>query len=385
MKLSGVLVVGCLAFAACSSKPGSGSAGGSDGGGGAGGMGGGGGNGGGTTVPLASPVYSALPVATSPADEVGLADFNGDGKLDVVATSVSGVSYEVLLGSGDGMFAGGVSGAQFGFGPAIADVDGNGTPDFTLVYSSINTLVNGGTSFTDQNSSVMSQSGLTGVLAVDLNADTMPDLVVSTHPYLATLINGGSVSYTMLQYCSQIAAGDFNGDGKVDLAVLDADTGPPEMTILAGNGLGALQKGAHYSVDNPNSLAIGDLNGDGKPDIVAAAGPSLIGVFIGNGDGTFTSGKTFGTSGQGQEIGSLALADLDGDAHLDLVAMEVNGGGFAILHGNGDATFALPLAVQVDTADRVRAQALAIGDVNGDGKPDIVIAAGMQIATLLHL
>jgi hypothetical protein len=233
------------------------------------------------------------------------------------------------------------------------------------------------------NTSVMSTDGITGILAADLTGDGKTDLVVSTSPYLAVLVGGGVIRYTMLQLSSAIVADDLDKDGKVDVAVLDSDQGPPELSVFLGNGDGTLRVGQKLAVSVPSSLALGDLDGDGKSDLVVPGGQSLVGVLTGNGDGTFATHGTYPTGGQGNEIGALALADVNGDGHLDALAIEVGGGALYVLPGKGDGSFAAPLTFTVTTAQTIRATAFAVGDVNGDGKPDVVVAGGQQVSTLL--
>ncbi|HEY2747522.1 MAG TPA: VCBS repeat-containing protein [Polyangia bacterium] len=381
MKTTWVVVVVGLAAASV----GCGHSGGGGGGGGTGGTGGGGGSGG-AAVSFAAPIVSMGPTqagGANPADEIAIADFDGDGKLDVVQSSVGGVFYGVMAGGGDGSFAARSTGEMFGYGPTVADFDGDGKPDFALGSSSVHTLYNRGSTFMESNTNVMSTAGITGVLGKDLTGDGKIDLVVSTSPYLAVLVNGGVVRYTMLQLASAIVADDLDGDGKVDVAVLDSDQGPPEVSVFLGNGDGTLRAGQKVSVSVPSSLALGDLNGDGKADLVVPGGLSLVGVLLGNGDGTFAAHGTFPTRGLDDDIGAVALGDVNGDGHLDALALETTGGTLYVLPGNGDGSFAAPVSFAVQTADEVRPTAFAVGDVNGDGKPDVVVAGGQQVSTLL--
>lgn len=168
-----------------------------------------------------------------------------------------------------------------------------------------------------------------------------------------------------------IVAADFNGDGKLDLAEINA---PTALVLLLGNNDGTFQQAAQYVVSgSAQSLAAADFNGDGKMDIAVANGyDSTVSIFLGNGDGTFQSPKTFAT-------GSLPIAvmtgDFNRDGKLDL-ALTCFGNGTAgsisILLGNGDGTFQThseygPGVTFVDQA--------VLGDFNSDGKLDIMLQA----------
>jgi hypothetical protein len=122
-----------------------------------------------------------------------------------------------------------------------------------------------------------------------------------------------------------------------------------------------------YSVGTgPTGIVVGDFNGDGKPDIaVANSGSANISVLLGNGDGTFRSAMD---SGAGQIPSALAAADLDGDGHLDL-AIADQAGAIIVMLGKGDGTFYLPVAIPLDASPR----SIAVSDFNGDGKMDLAV------------
>jgi large repetitive protein len=171
------------------------------------------------------------------------------------------------------------------------------------------------------------------------------------------------------------AAGDFNSDGKADLAVVD-DSGA--VTILVGKGDGTFESGASYPVPQPAyALAVGDFNNDGKPDLaVSTAGtaqPSQITIFLGNGDGTFNQSPTvlpLGTAGY-----SLAVIDANGDGNADL-AVPSEGG--MIFLGNGDGTFQPP-----DYVGDAGGATIVAADFNNDGKVDLATAADGAVVIVL--
>jgi hypothetical protein len=123
------------------------------------------------------------------------------------------------------------------------------------------------------------------------------------------------------------------------------------------------------------SVAIADLNNDGNLDIVAANWGGTVAVLLGNGDGTFQPAVTY-SSYQGNYFFSIAIADLNGDGNLDLVVLSANGP-ISIFFGNGDGTFQSPTTYQSSGG-----QTVALGDTRNNGIQDIIIA-GSTINVLL--
>jgi hypothetical protein len=172
-----------------------------------------------------------------------------------------------------------------------------------------------------------------------------------------------SVSYSV------VAVGDFNGDGKLDLAVVDYDTGV--VCILLGNGDGTFRPQVQYAAGTfPRAVAVGDFNGDGKLDLVVAnSGGNNVSVLLGNGDGTFKAAVNYST---GSSPGSVAVADFNGDGKLDLAVANSGSNNVSVLLGNGDGTF--QAAVNYPTS--AQPSSVAVGDFNRDGKLDLVTANG---------
>jgi large repetitive protein len=166
-----------------------------------------------------------------------------------------------------------------------------------------------------------------------------------------------------------IATGDFNRDGKLDLAI--ASLGATQVSVLLGNGDGSLRPAVNYTVGStPYSVAVADLRNDGKLDLVVANSPDSVSVLLGNGDGTFQSAVSY-TTPTGPDF--VAVGDFNGDHVPDLVALEVTGycHCITVLLGNGDGTFQEP-GITTDLPDP--ASAIGIGDFNRDGKLDIAAA-----------
>lgn len=263
---------------------------------------------------------------------VVIEDLNGDGNPDLaVVNSTKTVS--ILLGNGDGTF-----GAKMDYGPG-----GPWPPGCS--------------------------SGVIG----DLNADGKPDLAVAgmSPDSVSVLLGngngtfGGNTDFATGSHPFFVAIGDLNGDGKADLAV--ANVFSNTVSVLLGNGDGTFGENTAFGTGSlPYSVAIGDLNGDGRPDLVTPNnGDSTVSVLLGNGDGTFGARMDFGT---GEYPASVAIGDLNGDGKQDLAV--ANGFGAAVLLGNGDGTF----GENTDFGTGSGSSSLAIGDLNGDAKPDLVLA-----------
>jgi hypothetical protein len=358
---------------------------------------------------------------------VAVADVNGDGKPDLVVTNynaVIGNYYDggvgVLLGNGDGTFQPAAmygSDGEYAFSVAVADVNGDGKPDLVVAtecYNSSN-CSNGGVDVllgngdgTFRGAPIHGSGGYEAysVAVADVNGDGKPDLLVANYcasssncsnGEVGVLLGNGNgafqpaVSYNSGgEYAYSIAVADVNGDGKPDLLVANFyDAGNPDsggVSVLLGNGNGTFQA----AVSNISggfgaySIAVADVNGDGKPDLVVAnecynssnCSNGGVDVLLGNGDGTFQSAVSYSSSG---EIAySVAIADVNGDGKPDIVvanqcysSADCSNGGVDVLLGNGDGTFQPAVTY---SSGAYRAYSIAVADVNGDGKPDIVVS-----------
>jgi Big-like domain-containing protein/VCBS repeat protein len=334
---------------------------------------------------------------------VAVADLNGDGKLDVVVGNTNSHTVTVLLGDGHGGLGAPkayyISATADPNSVAIADLNGDGKPDIVVsAYAARDCgvavlLGNGDGTF---QAPVMYGSSAvcwgSSVVIADLNGDGKLDLAVATYREIAILLgNGDGTFQSAVTYswgngdgtswgANSLAVADVNGDGKPDLIVASGtqnswNSGQAAVGVLLGNGDGTFQAAVDYASGNSYawSLAVGDLNGDGKLDI-AVANYGDVGVLLGNGDGTFQPAVSY--SGVPSPR-SVAIRDVNGDGIPDLIVSDYCADSacsvatIGVFLGRGDGTFQSPLMFDPGGDFSL---SLAIGDMNGDGKPDLVVA-----------
>jgi RHS repeat-associated protein len=221
----------------------------------------------------------------------------------------------------------------------------------------------------------------------DFNGDGKLDLAVvneNSNTVGILLGNGDGTFKPQVTYATgttpySVAVGDFNGDGKLDLAV--TNYGSSTVSILLGNGDGTFQPQVAFDtvVGEPDSIAVGDFNGDGKLDLVIISNNWYqVSLLLGNGDGTFQAPGRFLTEGYPS---SVAIGDFNGDGKLDIAVADFGAYNVSILLGNGDGTF----QPQVGYGAGFYPQSVAVGDFNGDGKLDLAVANyyGGNVSVLL--
>jgi hypothetical protein len=365
-------------------------------------------------VTFAAAVGSPLSIPAT--NYVAVGDFRGQGKPDL-AVAINGPGVYIYLANGDGTFTQ-ASGSPITiprapwdtlFNPLmvfIAGGDFNHSGKIGLAVANFSEenvtilLGNGDGTFTLPTSFVNSGGMYVNTLAVaDFLGNGNLDLAIGNSPGGLPIdivlgcgdgaFNQGAVSANgNIAGAYMPAVGDFNGDGKLDIAVTGGGYGPSPgqvVTILLGNGDGTFrlaQNSTFPTGSNPWAIVAADFNGDGKLDLaIANQDDSTVTILLGNGDGTFTP-----ATGSPVAVGSgpyaLAVADLNSDGKLDLLVANQNDTSVTILLGNGDGTFTP--AVGSPIAVGGAPNSVAVGDFNNSGRLGIAVATGANVVVLVQ-
>jgi hypothetical protein len=338
------------------------------------------------------------------------ADFNLDGKPDLAVGTATSV--RVYLGDGAAGFTLSADVAAPANSMSVRDFNLDGKPDIVVAQSSVNLLLGDGAGgFTLSSSSPIATGN--AVTTGDVNLDGKPDISIANGPAhnVATLLGDGAGGFAQapgspvtMQSTQMgpsdpvtLAMGDFNGDGRPDVAVGNSSFNPSinqrydTLTILMGDGTGAFNDSLSSTRSLfrfPIAMEIADVNGDGKQDLVVAnyvfqfVGASPVLALLGNGDGTFAYNAAF--EGGTDYPYALAIKDFNGDAKLDLALSYQNEStnNLAVLPGGGNGKFGLA-AGSFMTIGGYR-YGIAAADFNLDGTPDLAaVSSEAKIVTTL--
>ena len=266
---------------------------------------------------------------------VRVGDFNGDGKQDLAIANAMSSEVSVLLGTGTGSFAT-ASSFRLDGGPnavAVGDFNSDGNQDLVIA---------------------------------DWYSGNIPVLLGHGDGTF-----GAPIGYGTGIYPSDVAVGDFNSDGKQDLAVSYSNLfkdASAYVEVLLGDGTGSFEKAGNLALDaGPWSVAIGDFNADGKQDLAVTVGDlNKVSVFLGNGNGTFAAAAGYSV---GTNPGDVEVGDFNSDGKQDLAVSNNGSNNVSLLLGDGTGSFATAINLSAGTYP----SALAVGDFNGDGSRDIAV------------
>ena len=234
----------------------------------------------------------------------------------------------------------------------------------------------------------------------DVNNDGKLDVIVANYGSAEAaavgvlLGNGDGTFRAAVNYSSggfdirSVALADVDGDGKLDLVAAnqcaDNTFTFSSVGVLLGNGDGTFRSAVTYPLTTgltaALSVAIADLNHDGKPDLLVAnsssSGDGIVDVLLNNGNGTFSPDVSYPSGGTYGAF--VAVADVNADGKLDAIVANSfatgsnSSGSIAVLFGNGNGTFGSPVTYAVGRYP----SSIAVGDVNGDLAPDLVVTNG---------
>jgi hypothetical protein len=332
---------------------------------------------------------------------ISTGDFNHDGKQDIVVCSPPLIA--IYLANGDGTYR--ISQeiqpqavAQFNpfqpsqpnvvpmlpYATAVGDFDGDGTLDLAMMsYPNSVVIFHGSGDGTFMPMTLDPTVGLPRAYQVgnnptfgvtgDFNRDGKLDIATSDLDGTISILQGNgdgslTLANTIQGYGSgALSTGDFNNDGILDLAVVK--TGANNVLILLGDGAFGFSAGPVLTTGvAPQSLITADFNGDGFPDLaVTNLGSNFVTILLGSATGAFTTASPVATPAAPQFA---AAGDLNGDGHVDLVVANGTAGSFSVLLGAGNGTFS-PAYPPIRTGANVTAVYLI--DSNNDGRLDVVV------------
>ncbi len=269
---------------------------------------------------------------------------------------------------------------------ATADVNRDGAADLIAVngelHGEISVLLGDGAGHFGPRSIYAAGKYPLSVVAADISGDGFVDIIAGNtgsfndgyEQTVSVLLGRGDGTFaapTKLNTGGRpraVAIADFTGDNKADILTVNSDDAAlgSSYSLLAGNGDGTFAARVDKALGfYPEDVAAGDLTGDGKQDLVIARGQAVT-VLLGQGGGTFAAGVNYATMAAGYT--KVAIADMNGDTKLDVVASGEYPGSVSVLLGGGDGT----LVVAAEYTAVPRPRTLAVADVNADSIPDVI-------------
>jgi hypothetical protein len=318
---------------------------------------------------------------------VAVADLNGDGKLDLAIAD--GRNVRILAGIGDGTFGQSkvITTGSSTFNVITSDVNGDHYADLIFVSGRAVSVMlsNGDGTFQAPQSYDVNGSGFYRIAVADLNGDSKPDLVLGTTAVNILLGNGDGTfqaakEFPTAQPAVQVVIGDFNNDQKMDVA----GVGQYETEVLLGNGDGTLQSSVEYGAGRDDaSLIAGKFDRNGTDDIAVMGFSGTACLLFGNHDGTFRARRLYvtGPDTSHDGISQVVIGDVNHDNKWDVLGLKESGvpsAQFSVLEGNGDGTF----QPHHDFFVAGLGVALALSDLNEDGNLDVVTVNNTSVVTV---
>jgi large repetitive protein len=308
-----------------------------------------------------------------------LADLEGRGRLDAVVTDSASGDIEVLRGNGDGTLEKPAVYHAIANPVAVAagNFSGNGRMDLAVASAEgVTVLGNDGSGHFAVVSSLSLENPARALAAADLKGDGRDDLVTANTDGTLTVLEGdGSGHFHALAAnkagsgaLSSLVAGDFNKDGRADIAVTEA--GSNKVTVLLGRGDGSFEPGVSYTVGNaPAAVIVADVKGDGGRDLIAVnQAANTFSVLMGNGDGSFKPAVDY-TAGNAPI--AIAAGAFNVGGHTDLLILNAGDATISMAAGHGDGSFQAAPSYRTELEQK----SIAAGDLNGDGRQDLVVTS----------